>query len=183
MSRRPYGFDAASHERHHWWRRVLFLVGIGAGVGGLLWWWMGGPLGLMLGLLIPLRALGQALAPDIVALGATVWRAMRYQAFKPVQGRFYQFKGHRIRIEDDELLPQRWLALDDVVAALGAPIPALLLRRRLPDALCKRRDGLYVLDDVLLGWLREQRDERAGRLALWVEREVWYPARGRRKAG
>ena len=38
----------------------------------------------------------------------------------------------------------------------------------------------YVLDDAALAWLGEQRDDRAGRLRLWVEREVWYPARGRK---
>jgi hypothetical protein len=183
MSRRPFGFDAVSHERHHWWRRLLFFIGIGVAIGTLLWWWVGGTTGLLLGLLIPLRALAQALAPDIVALGATGWRGLRRLAFKPVQGRFYQFKGHRIRVEDDELLPQRWLALDDLATALGAPIPLPVLKRRAPGATLEQRDGIYVLDETVLAWLREQRDDRAGRLAQWVEREVWYPARGRKKTG
>ena len=38
-------------------------------------------------------------APDLVALCITTWRAFRGLAFRPVQGRFYQFKGHRIRVE------------------------------------------------------------------------------------
>lgn len=180
MSRRPFGFDAAAHERHHWWRSVLFKLSIGALIAGLLWWWVGGMAGLLLGVLVVMRALGQALAPDLVALGATSWRALRGLAFRPVQGRFYQFKGHRIRVEDDELLRQRWLALDDLATALGSPMPAVLLRRRWPQGLQARPDGLYVLDDVALAWLGEQRDDRAGRLRHWVEREVWYPARGRK---
>lgn len=182
MSRQPFGFDAAAHERHHWWRSVLFKLSIGAVIAGLLWWWVGGAMGALLGLLIVLRALGQALAPDLVALGATTWRALRGLAFRPVQGRFYQFKGHRIRVEDDELLCQRWLALDDLATALGSPMPAVSLRRRWPDGVRQQRDSVYVRDDVALAWLGEQRDDRAGRLRHWVEREVWYPARGR-KAG
>lgn len=180
MTRRPFGFDAAAHERHHWWRSVLFKLAIGSVIAGLLWWWVGGAMGALLGLLIVLRALGQALARDLVALGATTWRALRGLAFRPVQGHFYQFKGHRIRVEDDEWLRQRWLALDDLTTALGSPMPAVSLRRRWPEGLRQQRDGVYVLDDVALAWLAEQRDDRTGRLRLWVEREVWHPARGRK---
>jgi len=180
VPRVPFGFDAAAHERHHWWRSVLFKLSVGGVFAGLLWWWIGGKMGLLLGLLVVMRALGQALAPDLVALGITTWRAFRGLAFRSVQGRFYQFKGHRIRVEDDELLPQRWLALDDLSRALGAPMSATVLRRRRPHALLEQRDGLYVLDDAALSWLREQRGDRAGRLAHWVEREIWFPARGRK---
>jgi hypothetical protein len=180
MSRLPFGFDAASHERHHWWRSVLLKLALGGVSVALVWWAVGGTAGLLMGLLIAMRALGQALAPDLMALIATLWRGLRALAFRPVQGRFYQFKGHRIRVEDDDLLRQRWLALDDLATALGAPMPAVSLRRRQPDGVRQQRDGVYVLDDVALAWLGEQRDDRAGRLRLWVEREVWYPARGRK---
>jgi len=178
--RSPFGFNAASHERHHWWRSVLFKLALGGVSVALAWWVVGGTAGIALGLLISLRALGQALAPDLMALIATMWRGLRSLAFRPVQGRFYQFKGHRIRVEDDDILRQRWLALDDLATALGSPMPAVSLRRRWPDGVRQQRDGIYVLDDVALAWLGEQRDDRAGRLRLWVEREVWYPARGRK---
>lgn len=180
MSRRPFGFDARSHERHHWWRSVLFKLLPCGVVVALLVWLLGAPLGGMLGAVIAVRFLGQALAPDLMALVGTTWRNLRWLAFRPVQGRFYQFKGHRIRVEDDDLLRQRWIALDDLATALGAPLPAPALRRRWPDGVRQQRDGLYVLDDVAMAWLGERRDDRAGRLRLWVEREVWYPARGRK---
>lgn len=173
----PTGFDAAAHERHHWWRSLLLKLALCAGVTALLWWASG-----WAGLLVSLMIWGRAFADDLLALGMTLWRALRHLAFRPVQGRFYQFKGQRVRVLDDELLPRRWLALPDLAEALGAPLSAAALRRRWPDALLEQRDGVYVLDEVALAWLREQRNERAGRLALWVEREVWYPARGR-KAG
>jgi hypothetical protein len=180
MPRSPYGFDAVSHEKHHWWRSVLFKLAIGVAVA-LLWWWLGGAVGVAVGVLIALRAVAQALAPDLLALGATVWRAMRGLAFRPVQGRFYQFKGHRIRVEDDDLLRQRWIALDDLATALEAPMPAAVFRRRDAQSLRQFRDGLYVLDQAALDWLAEQRTlDRAGRLRQWVERDVYYPARGRR---
>lgn len=170
MARRPFGFDAAAHERHHWWRSLLFKLSLGAGIAALLWWWVGGTAGLLVGLLVVLRGLGQALAPDVVALGATLWRGLRALAFRRVQGRFYQFKGHRIRVEEDGTLRQRWLALDDLATALGAPMPAASLRRRWPQGLADRRDGIYVLDEAVLAWLATQRSDRAGRLRHWVER-------------
>lgn len=61
-------------------------------------------------------------------------------------------------------------------------MPAAVFRRRQPLSLRELPDGTYLLDEAALAWLRAQRSERAGRLALWVEREVGYPARGR-KAG
>ncbi|MFG6431049.1 hypothetical protein [Roseateles sp. LYH14W] len=178
--RKPAGFNAASHERHHWWRSLLLKLALGGVSVAVLWWVIGGIAGLLLGLLIAARALGPALAPDLLALAGTAWRGLRHLAFRSVEGRYYQFKGHRIRVEDDELLPRRWLALQDLSTALGAPIPAAVLERRGPEALFEQRDGLYVRDEVVLMWLREQRDDRAGRLAHWIEREVWLPARGRK---
>lgn len=154
---------------------MLFKLAVCGGVSALLWWASG-----WAGLLVSLMIWGRAFADDLLALGLTVWRALRHLAFRPVQGRFYQFKGQRVRVVDDELLPQRWLALADLALALGAPLPAVSLRRRWPQGVLEQRDGPYVLDDVALTWLREQRDDRAGRLAQWVEREVWYPARGRK---
>ena len=175
--RKPLGFDAAAHERHHGWRSLLLRLAVCGGVTAFLWWSSG-----WAGLLVSLMLWAHVFAADLAALGGWAWRGLRRAAFLPVQGRFHQFKGYRIRVLDDELLSQRWLALDDLGAALGAPVPASSLRRRWPEALHDERDGLYVLDDAVLAWLRERRDERAGRLALWLEREVWYPARGR-KAG
>ena len=173
--RAPLGFDAAAHERHHWWRSLLLKLAVGSVVSWLAWRFAE-----IYGLLVSLMLWARLLADDLMALIQTAWQVLRGLAFRPVQGRFYQFKGQRIRVLDDELLPQRWLALDDLATALGAPIPAQSLRRRQPEGLSEEPDGLYVLDEVALAWLRDRRDDRAGRLAHWVEREVWYPARGRK---
>jgi hypothetical protein len=168
------GFDAAAHERHHWWRSLLFRLALCGGVTALLWWVSG-----WTGLFASLMLWARAFAGDLIALGETVGRSLRHAAFRPVQGRFYQFKGHRMRVLDDEAQAQRWIALDDIATALGAPLPLRTLRRDQPQALRELRDGSYWLDDAALTWLRAQRSDRAGRLALWVEREVWHPARGR----
>lgn len=178
MSREPLGFDAVAHERRHWWRSLLLRLAVCGGVTWLLWWASG-----WIGLIVSLMLWGRAFAGDLLALGETGWRGLRQLAFRPVQGHFYEFKGHRVRVLDDDLLPQRWIALDDLARALGAPIPASVVGRRRPGALRDLPDGCYVLDETALTWLRQRRnDDRAGRLALWVEREVWYPVRGR-KAG
>jgi hypothetical protein len=173
--REPLGFDAASHEKHHWWRSLLFRLAVCGGVTAMAWWFSG-----WMGLLVSLLLWGRVFADDLIDLAGVVWRGLRHEAFKPVQGHFYQFKGHRLRVLDDELLPQRWIALDDLATALGAPMPAASLRKRDPKAVSEQDDGAYVLDDAALAWLREQRSDRAGRLAQWVEREIWYPARGRK---
>lgn len=144
-------------------------------VSALSWWWDDWS-----GLLISLMLWARVCGSGLIDLGEVVWLNLRQLAFKPVQGRFYEFKGHRIRVLDDELLPQRWIALDDLAKALEQPPSAVAFRRRNPKAVSDERDGVYVLDDLVLAWLREQRGDRAGRLALWIEREVWYPARGRR---
>lgn len=171
----PGPFDAAAHERHHWWRALLLRVAVCAGLTALLWWLTG-----WFGLLASLAFSAHVIAPVVVDFAGTVGRGMRGIAFRRVQGHFYQFKGHRIRVLDDESLPQRWLALADLSEALGTPIVAQALRRRWPESLQEHPDGVYVLDDTVLTWLREQRSDAAGRLARWVERDVWYPARGRK---
>lgn len=172
------GFDAALHERHHWWRSLLFKGAVCGAATALLWWVSG-----WTGLLVALMLWARAFASDLFALGETLGRGLKAVAFRPVQGRFYAFKGHRVRVLDDELLPQRWIALQDLSTALDAPLPVAVLRRRLPQALREERDGAYVLDEAAMTWLRERRSDRATRLALWVEREVWYPARGRKAGG
>lgn len=170
----PHGFDAASHERNHGWRSLLFKLAVCAGVTALSW-----RLGHWAGLLVSLMLWGRAFADDLVALAAVACRALRRRAFAPVEGQLYQFKGQRVRVLDDETQPQRWIAVDDLAAALGAPVPARRLAHSEPAALLEQRDGLYLQDDVALAWLRQQRSDRASRLAQWLEREVWFPARGR----
>jgi hypothetical protein len=171
----PHGFDAVSHERHHGWRSLLFKLAVCSALTALGWWgsqWVG--------LLISVMAWAHVFAEDVLALIGWVFGLLRWRAHAAVEGRFYQFKGHRIRVLEDSIQPQRWVAVDDLCRALGAPLPAQALGRQHADALWTARDGLYLLDDVALVWLRGQRSERAGRLAHWLEREVWFPARGRK---
>ncbi|MFX7984974.1 hypothetical protein ABTK69_19785, partial [Acinetobacter baumannii] len=80
--------------------------------------------------LVSLMLWARLLADELMAGLLMAWHALRGLAFRPVQGRYYQFKGHRIRVEDDDLLRQRWSSVDDLSSALGAPIPLPTLRRR-----------------------------------------------------
>ncbi len=175
MPQRGAGFDAEDHEKHHWWRSLLLRFVVCLAVSLPLWWFTG-----WTGTLVTLMLWAKVFAGDLYTLGEIIGRALKQLALRPVQGRFYQFKGHPVRVLDDDIERQRWIALADLATALGAAMPAASIRRRRLDALREERDGVYVLDEVALAWLREQRSDRAGRLAHWVEREVWYPARGRK---
>ena len=119
MPPRGAGFDAEDHEKHHWWRSLLLRFAICGAVTALLWWAGGWP-----ALLVTLMLWARAFASDLVALGETLGRALKELAFRPVQGRFYQFKGHRIRVLDDDIERQRWIALADLATALGSAMPA-----------------------------------------------------------
>lgn len=175
MPRSPLGFDAAAHERHHGWRSLLMRLSVCAVLTGLMWRFGGWG-----SLLVSLMLWGKVFAPDLIDLGTGLWRLLRGEAFRPVEGRFYQFKGHRIRVLEDELQRQRWLAVDDLAQALGERLPLGPLRRLQPEGLREQTDGWYVADEVALKALGERRSDRAARLKVWVEREVWYPVRGRR---
>lgn len=175
MPRPGAGFDAKDHEKHHWWRSLLLRFVVCTAVTAFLW-----RVGGWAGLLVTLMLWARVFAGDLYDFGESLGRGLKAQAFRPVQGCFYQFKGHPIRVLDDDIERQRWIALADLATALGSAMPAASIRRRQPEALRETDDGVYVLDAAAMAWLREQRDDRAGRLALWVEREVWYPARGRK---
>lgn len=170
----PFGFDGVAHERHHGWRSFLFRLLICSAVTGLGWWCSG-----WVALLVSLMLWARVFAPDLLTLASSLLRGLRWVAHRPVEGRLFMFKGQRIRVLEDETAPQRWLAVDDLSRALGQPVAVRGLVHLRDDAPHQARDGVYVLDEVALQWLRQRRDERAGRLAWWLEREVWYPARGR----
>ncbi|MDP0947710.1 hypothetical protein, partial [Klebsiella pneumoniae] len=76
-----------------------FKLAIGAVTTWVVWRFGG-----WTGLLVSLMLWARLLADELMAGLLMAWHALRGLAFRPVQGRYYQFKGHRIRVEDDDLL-------------------------------------------------------------------------------
>jgi hypothetical protein len=86
----------------------------------------------------------------------------------------------RVREDEDNRESRRWIAVDDLALVLESPVRVVSLQLRQAGGLREWPDGWYVHDDAALAYLRERQVERAARLRVWVEREVWYPGRGRR---
>jgi len=170
-----FKFDAVRHERRHPWASLALRLAVCL----LLSWGIGRLLGVF-GLLISLPLWGRAFAPELLEMGSWAYRSLRGLALRDVSGRYYVFKGHSLRVLEDELEPRRWLLLDDLARALDEPISASALRLRHPEGLRQFGSQLYLSDDAALAHLAERHSPRSARLRLWVEREVWFPARGRR---
>ncbi len=170
-----FGFDAVKHERRQAWyaraARLLVCVGVCALALRLL-----GPLGLFMAL--PVFAV--VYARSLLELPGALRRRMRARAWRSVSGRFYEFKGLSMRVVDDEVEHMRWLLVDDLAKALGEKLKIGALKlghaqglRELPEG------GLYISDEAALAYLAGRQTERSARLRVWVEQEVWYPARHR----
>jgi len=146
-------------------------------VGLLLTWpaahWMG-----VIGLLLTLPFWAHAFAPDLVALAGLVRRGARQWLWRAESGQHYAFKGQPLRVLDDELERRRWIHVGDLALALEEPISLSGLRLRHAAGLQELGDGAYLSDEAALAYLAERRAERAVLLRRWVEREVWFPARG-----
>ncbi len=167
-----FGFDAVKHERRHVWyaraARLLICVGL-CGVALRL-------LG-ALGMLMALPVFAIVYARSLLELPGSVRRRMRARALRPVSGRFYEFKGRSMRVLDDEVERMRWLLVDDLAKALDEKLKISALKQRHAEGLRELPDGLYISDEAALAYLSARQTERSARLRVWVEQEVWYPAR------
>ncbi len=176
MSDGKFGFNAFAHERTHGWRSFAMRLAICSIVTWALYA-MGG----IVGALPALMLWAKVFAADLVALGEVVMHQLRRLAHREIEGQHYAFKGQRMRVRDDDSREaRRWIAVDDIALALGAPVRVVSLQLRQSGGLRQWPDGWYVHDDAALAYLAERQVERAARLRVWVEREVWYPARGRK---
>lgn len=178
-SKRPrFGFTADSLARwHRRWglglRLALAVVGTGLSLK------LRGPLfPLVVGLLW-----GRALLPELRQLAGWAYGALKHAALRKVEGCHYNFRGESVRVQDDADGEGRWVVLADIEHCLGEPLGRLAREAQRDGALRHLNGHACVHDAALLTHLAQHRtNPRAVPLHRWVEREIWFPARGRSNA-
>jgi len=147
----------------------------------LLFWWIWRTFGLASA--IPAVALfGIALARPLIDFAEALGWQMHRAHWRDVEGRHYAYRGREVAVvEDDER--RRWLRLADVRAVVGFTASDGALATSYPGRVRElgRPAAQYLRDDALLAHLAKESPPEAGRLRLWVEREVAFPARRERE--
>jgi len=147
--------------------------------------WIGWRLGSWVGIVITSPLCGIALARPLYELAGALHHRVREAAYRPVEGRYWVFRGTPVDvIEDDD--HQRWVRLADVRRIVGSTAGDGALASTYPAGF--RALGTppqpYLRDSDLLAHLAKQRSAQALRLKHWVEREIAFPARRvRERAG
>jgi hypothetical protein len=125
---------------------------------------------------------GLALAgPLLSGLGQLPHWARRL-AYRGFHGRYFEFRGRQVVVHED-LAGHRWVELN-AVRALAPQLPVdLRLQRLYPRAFepaAAQQPACLRAEELLLE-LRSCADPTALRFKLWLEREVAFPARTRRR--
>jgi len=135
-------------------------------------WRMGGPYGLGSSLAL----YGVLLAHPLVELAGELRGKLREEAFRPVQGKFWSYKGRRLTVIEDEQCV-RWIKALDVARIIGATLNHAALEQNHPQGY-RRFEGLpHFSDETLLLFLAKQTSPEAIRFRNWVEKDIAFPAR------
>lgn len=137
-------------------------------------WRIGGPIGLGSSLAL----FGVLLAHPLLELLREIRSKLREQAYRPVEGRYYEFKGTPVDVIEDED-HVRWVRASDVRRIVGHTASDAGLRLTYPNGY---RDigsppAAYFRDETLLVHLAKQNSARALRFKHWVEKDIAFPAR------
>ena len=162
--------------------RLLWRLGL-CGVVGWLAWGAGGSAGAV-GLVLVSVLFGMALArPLLDGIGAR-HRQAHLAAWRDVAGYHHAYRGHTLRLlDDDEQRP--WLRVDDLRSVLpGLPTDEVL--QRLVGERCRpmARPPVLGIEAVAL-WEQLQGSSKLETLKFsqWLQREVLHPAQRRRSRG
>jgi hypothetical protein len=125
---------------------------------------------------------GIALAKPLIDLASELRHVMRRSHWRDVEGRHYAFRGQPVRVVDDADR-QRWVHLADIRAIVGFTATDGALAISYPNGVrhLGRPPEPHLSDEALLAHLRKERGPSALRLAIWVEREIVFPARRERE--
>lgn len=133
--------------------------------------WLGWRLLGAVGLAVTAPLAGVLLARPLMDLASGSWQASRARAYREVEGRHYAYRGQPVGVLED-VAHRRHVRTADVHLAVGrSPHGAAMGEPPQP----------HVEAEALLAWLSALPDERALRFRRWVERDVAFPARERRK--
>ena len=140
--------------------------------------WLSFRIGGVIGVMSSVTLVGLLLARPILELMGVVRGLVREAAWRPVEGRYWEFKGTPVDVIEDEE-HRRWVRASDVQKIVGFTASDGSLRLTYPNGY--RTLGSppesYFSDDALLVHLAKQNSSRALRFRHWVERDIAFPAR------
>jgi len=126
---------------------------------------------------------GIALARPLLDLASELKHQTRAAVWRPVEGRYFAFRGIPVQVLEDED-HRRWVLAADVRRIVGFTASDGTLALTYPDGwrMMSTPARPHVSDDALLVHLGKEKSPEALRLRHWVEREIAIPARRRRES-
>ena len=156
---------------------ITWRLAVCAVVSGMAWR-LGGPVPAV----ISLPLIGILLAAPLIELASQLRHGVRAAALHEVEGRHYAYRGQTIRVQEDER-HHRWLHAGDLRTVLGEGA-ARALRARIPAEAWRafgRPGQPHIQAEALLAHLEKAREPATGKFHHWLERDVAFPARQRRR--
>ncbi|NKE67862.1 hypothetical protein RAMLITH_18740 [Ramlibacter sp. RBP-2] len=150
---------------------------VAAALVWLLGWRSSAGLGLAVAVVLTSPLVAVALAPLVASFLGASFRAVKEVACRDIQGNYFAYKGHRVRIQED-LSGTRWVRLRDIRDLVPDFPREQVLVRIAPDAIA-RPEGereLYFQASSLDGYLARSRSDATIRFRIWLQREVLAPA-------
>lgn len=160
-------------------RQLLLSLGLLAATA-LLWhfgWRLYAGTGLVVAVVLSSPLAAVALAPLVAPLVGASYRAVKEIAYRDLQGNYFAYKGHRVRIQED-LSGSRWVRVRDIRGLVPDFPKDQVLVRIAPDAMA-RPEGereLYFQAGSLDRYLARSRADATIRFRTWLQREVLAPA-------
>jgi hypothetical protein len=138
--------------------------------------WLGWRMGGAYGLGSSLALYGVLLAHPLVELAGELRGRLREEAFRPIEGNFWSYKGRRLTVIEDEQ-HVRWIKALDVARIIGVTLNHASLEQNHPQGYRRFGELPCFSDETLLLFLAKQSSPEAIRFRNWVEKDIAFPAR------
>ena len=121
---------------------------------------------------------GILLAKPLIELASTTRHAIRAEAWRPVEGRYWAFHGTPVQVLEDED-HRRWILASDVRAIVGYTASNGALALTYPNGFrtMGKPPAPHFSDTALLAHLAKENSAKALKFRHWVEKEIAFPAR------
>lgn len=151
---------------------IVLRVLAGCAVAALFWYLLGA-----FGLAMSAPLFGALLARPLIELLAELRAATRALAYADVKGQYFEHRGMRLRVVEDER-HHRWVSLNSVRRIMPGLPRDEVLRRQFPDGVREQpaTGGAVIHADSLLLYLEKANDVGSLKLRNWLAREVVRPA-------